>query len=156
MPAIPPKEMSYRHEGVLNWLIMNPHRPLKDCAAELGYTLSWVSVLINSDMFQTQYRKRCEEMGVEAIHSIASKLSQVGALALDVTIQRLHAGAVSEKFLAEITRDTLDRLSFVPKQAKEPEQHLHIHVDGDVLRDARERARTTKDNVKPFALERSS
>ncbi len=51
------KKLNYRHEGVLRWLVENPHRKLQDCAAELGYSPSWLSNIINSQAFKAEYMR---------------------------------------------------------------------------------------------------
>lgn len=142
--------LSHRHEGILVWLIENPDRPLGECAKELGYTPAWISTVIYTDMFQEEYQRLCKEKRVIATHTIANRLGRIGAKALDLIEKRLEAGAVSEKFLQSVAADTLDRLGFT-SQKETTENHLHLHVDPQMLERARERQRARFAKVESIA-----
>ena len=40
------------HEMLMNWLVCNPEKSLRECADHFGYTQSWLSQIIHSDIFQ--------------------------------------------------------------------------------------------------------
>lgn len=141
------KKLNYRHEAILIWLLENPDRKLGDCARELNYTQAWLSTVINSDMFQELYKRRCEERGQIAIHSTINRLGRISALALEQIERKLEAGAVSEKFLLDVSSQTLDRLGF-SKPTAEQAPHVHFHVDANDLIAARERSRARFEVVK--------
>lgn len=129
--------LSYRHDAIINWLIMHSDRPQNDCAAYFGYSASWLSTIINSDVFQAAYRARCEELGEMAIHSTHNKLAGIAGLAMEKTIEKLNANP-SERFISETRDSALDRLGLSPKKdVSDPTKHLHIHVDAQALKDAR-------------------
>ncbi len=144
MPEI--KKISYRHEGVLNWLVANPHKSQGDCARALGYTESWLSTLIHSDMFQARLQAKCEEVGVECVHTIKNKLIGIAAMSLERTrerLERLGEREPSERFLLDTTKTVLAAIGYVPSNGGVKEQkHLHIHVpvSGEQIEAAREEA----------------
>lgn len=145
MAATQINSLNHRHQGVLEWLILNPDKPLGDCAKHLGYTLSWVSQIVHSDMFQARYKQLCEEAGQEAVHTINNQLKAATATALEKTIERLE-GTPTERFLGETLKTTLEALGFSGGGHSQNgngngnQQHLHLHVDGALLVEARERA----------------
>ena len=150
--AYPLKKMSHRHQAVLTWLIANPHRSLKECAADLHYTPEWVRILVNTDIFQAHYRERCAEVGAIAAHDFENRIRGIAALAIEKTEERLSStrvdpatgkeiSEVSDRFLADVTKNVLTALGYVGGN-REPDTstHLHIQVNEDDLREARARA----------------
>lgn len=140
-----PQKLSHRHDAVLHWLIANPDRPLKDCAECLGYTPQFIYMLVGSDMFQAEYRRRCEEAGTLAVHSTIGRLSGLANLAIEKARERLDDDLVppSEKFIETTMKNTLAALGYTagPSQPNgNGGNHLHIHVQKEDLDRARERA----------------
>jgi len=136
--------VNYRHEAIINWMLTNPHRPLKDCAEELGYTQAWLSTIIHSDMFQEAYQVRCRDAGLTAIHTMRNRVTGVAALALGKLEDRLERegkNEPSENFLVNTTKTLLAAAGFSAGDGN-ASQHLHLHipVDPAVLSQARERA----------------
>ena len=117
----PVKNLNYRHEAILVWMIANPHRKLGDCARELGYTQPWLSTIIWSDLFQAEYRKRCNEMGEVAVHTTVGRLSRITEKVLDRIDERLDAQGderVSDQFLLGTMNSTLEKLGYLPEGQK--------------------------------------
>ena len=83
MPEI--AKISFSHEAIINWLVLNPEKQLRDCAAYFGYTQAWLSTIIHSDIFQAKLRARQDEVFGEIVEGIPEKLR---ALA-DVSIEKL-------------------------------------------------------------------
>lgn len=134
----------YRYEGILRWLVANPHRTQGECAEELGYTQSWLSQIINSDMFQAKLREACEEAGVVCIHTTQARLMAIAAKTLDVIEERIDNRQMTERGVLDVSRDLLDRLGYTKKEsspANGTQQHLHLHasVTPEMLERARAR-----------------
>jgi len=138
------KSLSHRHDYILDWLICNPHRSQRECARELGYTEAWLSQIINSDLFQAEYKKKCRERGLVAVHSIANQMTSAASLALERSIEILSNGTASERFIGDTRDSLLDRLGFGKTQDDEPDRHLHIHVDAAEVERARERCQVVE------------
>ncbi len=135
------QQISHRHEAIMNWLIANPDKSLGECAAFFRYTQAWITQVVHSDMFQAQYRQRCDELGQLVVHTMGSKLTGAMALALDETAKRLASGVASEKFVSDSTRNLGALAGFVGKPADPVRhEHVHLHVDADALTRAKERA----------------
>lgn len=134
------QRLNHRHQGILNWLVLNPHRALGECASELGYTQAWLSSVVHSDAFQAVYRARCAELGSIATHTISARLGGLAEAALSSAEETIRAGLASEKFVGDTMKTTLQALGYTPERAEGGlEVHQHLHVDADVLRRARER-----------------
>lgn len=79
------QNISHMHEAIMNWMIANPSRRLKECAAEFGVSRPWLSIIIHSDLFQARLREKQERIFSSIAESLQTKL---GALA-DTTIEKL-------------------------------------------------------------------
>lgn len=135
------KKLNHRHQQICNWLLMHPDRTQGDCARELNYTEAWLSMIINSDAFQALYQQRAEATGQVAVHSIANKLKGVAGLALEKAAEKLQGPMCSEQFLGNTMKETLKALGYSGNDTQpQYHQHEHIHVDGTLLVQARERA----------------
>lgn len=147
-------KMNHRHDALLEWLIANPHRNLKECAKDLGYCPQTIYLVVNSDLFQAMYAERCKERGAIASHLFDSRIRGVASLALEKTEERLRStklnpitleteSDVSDRFLGDATKTALMSLGYLNgNRETAPSQHLHIHVNEEDLAEARERSRT--------------
>ena len=74
MPKRPYPAWQRRHTAVLAWLLENPHRKLYECAAEMGYSPSQVSRIVNSPDFQRHYRAARKIIEAEISRSCIRRL----------------------------------------------------------------------------------
>lgn len=145
-----PATLNYRHEQIINWLLANPHRPLRDCALHFNYTQPWLSQIVHSDMFQEAYRRRADELGVEVVHTLKNRLTAYASLALERNIEKLEGGKCSENFLGSAMANTLKAFGYSGGGASPQEhKHLHVHVDATTLSEARERAALAAKGLSP-------
>jgi len=139
-------KISYRHEAIIDWLLANPDRPLIACARELGYTQAWLSVIINSEMFQAAYHARATRYHAEVEASIRDRMLATASLSLEATAERISRGDASERLLTDTNKNVLQMLGY--GASREPGnggggQHVHFHqtnVDAKTILEARERA----------------
>ena len=138
LSAKPIGSVNHRHEQLVNWLILNPGKTLKQCAEELHYTQCSLSRIIHSDMFQEVYRTRCQEVGAIASHTIVGQLRGVAALALERAEELLQKPEPDPRFVGDTLRTTLGALGYAPSNGGAGEsRHLHVHLTPQDLRDAR-------------------
>lgn len=130
---------SHRHEAIAEWLVMNPDRPLGDCAKFFNYTQAWLSQIVHSDLFQVYYRQVCDDRKEIGVHTIANKMSYAAGLALDKTIERLE-NKPSERFILETADGFLQKLGYGTKGDLHIHNDQHIHLTADQLNAARTRA----------------
>lgn len=142
MPEI--QKMSYTHEAIAEFLVSNPMASQGECARFFGYSEAWLSQIIHSDAFQAFYRRLAEERGAIACHTIADKITGLAAVALDKATEKLEMGSASERFLTDTTEIALKALGYLNGSSgpsnDSPQQHMHVHVDAEMLVKAREDA----------------
>lgn len=115
-------KVSPRHEQIINWLIANPHRPNRDCAAFFGVTQAWLSTIKRSDAFQARLNQRLNEMAEDTRSEylaqlnigLMHKLQTAAEMAVDRLTERLE-NATDPEFLLDCTDKLLHRSGFAPK-----------------------------------------
>jgi len=121
-PAPPPKglgKLSYSHDALINWLLVNPDRPLKDAAAYFGYTQAWISTIIHSDVFQAKLFVRQQAVFVQVSQSIPAKLGAAVNIALERMTEKLEL-CDDPKYLLDATDKLLHRMGYAPAAARTP------------------------------------
>src|SRR3990167_5133055 len=114
-PGAPRKDLmqglNHRHEGIIKWLIANPSRKLGECAAELGFTPAYLSIIIHSDTF----RAAIAEAHIEAFGTVCldlkDKLTGLSHLALDKLIDSIPV-MVDPGDLLDTAKLTLNALGY--------------------------------------------
>lgn len=145
MAAVQIQSVRYNHEQMINWLIVNPDRPLSECAAFFNVTQPWLSTIIHSDMFQAAYRERCKEAGAVAVHTINSRLRGLAAVVLDRLQEKVSDPHATGEFILETSESVLKNLGYGTQHLTNGNgngngTNLHIHVDAQTLQAARTRA----------------
>lgn len=111
--------LSHTHEQIINWLIANPELSLRQCADYFGYTQSWLSRLIHSDLFQNKLRDRQDAVFISVAQDIPAKLRSLA----DISIERvceLVATTESPDVLVDVFDKTLHRLGYAPSSTRNP------------------------------------
>lgn len=115
------QRLNHRHDAIITWLIENPQRKLGECAKELGYTQTWLSIVVHSDLFQLEYQRLARERGEIAVHSSAARLGRIADLGMAAIERRLELDGekpVGDSLLLGATNSALEKLGFLPASAK--------------------------------------
>jgi hypothetical protein len=67
--AVPPKKMNYTHEACVDLIIARPGISQGQIAAYFGYSQSWLSTVMATDMFKARLAARREELVDPALHA---------------------------------------------------------------------------------------
>lgn len=112
-------KLSYKHDEVLDCILANPHVTLGQLSQLTGYTVPWLSQLINNDLFQAAYATRRGEVVAPIIATIQEKLTALGHMAVEKLAAKV---AVSEdpEFLLDAFDKTMHRLGYAPKTSNAP------------------------------------
>lgn len=138
MPGL--RRLKPKHEAIMDWILTNPERPLRDAAEAFGVSQNWISFLVNSDLFSARLRERRAQIEGLIGHTIVDRLKVVAHMGLGSMIDRMERGVASERMIVDATRMALQSLGYTTPQQPEPQRHIHLHVSADELREARERA----------------
>lgn len=113
------QRISHTHEAVLNWLIINPERSLRECADHFGYTQPWLSTLIHSDIFQMALRERQQNVANRVAQSVPERLQAVADIALDKLATMVEASEDPE-YILDASDRVLHRMGYAPASARNP------------------------------------
>jgi hypothetical protein len=111
MSATQLQDLSYRHDGVLNWLVLNPDKSQGDCARALGYTEAWLSQVINSNIFQMRLQMLQQENREHGVFTVAEKLAGLADLAIEKTLKNVEV-SVDPGFVLSAAEVALKRLGY--------------------------------------------
>lgn len=107
------KRISPTHEAILNWLIANPGKLLRHCAAEFDVTQSWLSCIIHSDIFQAKLKQRQNEVFVRVADTMTGKLTALADVALEKMTQKVEESE-DPKFIRESFDSVMAKLGYAP------------------------------------------
>jgi hypothetical protein len=117
-----PAKLSPTHEEIMRFVLANPGPRLVTRTAEyFGYTVAWVSTLMNSDAFRAKLATLEREADVAVVADIPAKLRGVAGLALDALAEEVvectkgGASIIHREFLAETADLALRRLGYGDK-----------------------------------------
>lgn len=113
------KRLSHVHEQLLNWLVLNPDRSLRECADTFGITQSWLSSIIHSDLFQHALKEKQMAIGARVAQSIPEKLRRAADIAVEKLAEKLEETEDPE-FILDATDKILHRMGFAPQSARNP------------------------------------
>ena len=136
------KRISHKHDQIMNWMITNPERKLRDCAAAFGVSQAWLSTVIHSDIFQARLAERQERVFVAIASDIPEKLRALGHIAVEKLQDKLES-AEDPDFVLDAFDKVMHRLGYAPKEKAEPtavtlnQQNLYM-VDPGTLALARQ------------------
>jgi len=105
------KEVSHRHEALLNFILANPMVRMQDVAAAFGYSAAWCSLVIHSDAFQKLLREKQEMFFDVSIMPAMDKVSTAADMALDKIIELIPRETDIGK-LNSVADKALNRLGY--------------------------------------------
>ena len=112
-------KLSTTHEMLMNWLVLNPEKSLRECADHFGYTQSWVSQIIHSDLFQHALKEKQERIAVKVAESIPEKLARAADVAVEKLTEQLEKTEDPE-FILSATDKILHRMGYAPQSSRNP------------------------------------
>lgn len=123
------KRLSHTHLAIMDYMLANPGLPLAEVARHFGYTQSWLSTMIHTDVFQAGFRERREKW--IAVHDgrLAAKLHEVAEASLDTLLGILQDenNRPSPAAANEITKTALSALGFTSQKVA-PATAVQVNV----------------------------
>jgi hypothetical protein len=114
------QKVSATHEQIMNWLVLNPEKSMRECADAFGYTQAWLSTLVHSDAFQAKLAEKQQLVQARVCASIPEKLNRVTDVALDKLATMVEASEDPE-FILNVADKALHKLGFGPATARNPQ-----------------------------------
>lgn len=107
----------YSHDAMIDLILGSPMVSQNEIAKHFGYTVPWVSRIINSDAFQARLAERKTELIDPVLAaSMDEKLRAVAAKSLDVVLEKLCLPVVDGKFALEAAGVVTKALGYGARQ----------------------------------------
>lgn len=144
------KKLSWWHESIIDWMLLNPQGRLADCAVQFDVTQAWLSIIVNSDLFRVRLAARRAEMANEVGATVIEKLSGIAGQALEGIAEKIEKEKTKLPLgeLRETATMALEALGYGAKSAPHGSGASNVynfngptHVSRDVLESARQRMR---------------
>lgn len=146
----PVARLGEQHQKMLDWMLINyTGKNLGEMAAHFGYSQSWISQVINSDLFRAELGRRRAELNGDVRARIVQKTMVVAEKALeklDDHISSLDSGDkdFDPRFILDVADKTLHRLGYAPTRGGDVtgnvvHQNTFLLVDREVAQEARNR-----------------
>lgn len=155
MAATQIQSVNHRHEAIIDWLMAHPEvKNLQVLCDQLNVSRSWLSIVMNSDAFRTEYQRRRDEYNKLYADEVQSKLFEASSKALDRLIDALDDVDIDPRFALDAVDKCTNRLGFGPSKGAAPAVQINAAgvavVDKDLLAQARQKMRQVID-VEPEA-----
>lgn len=92
--------ISHTHDQIIDWMLANPNQPQSLCAATFGYTQSWLSTLIHSDLFQAKLQERQETIFGEVALSVKDRITSLAHDSLAKLQEKIYSMDNPEHLIA--------------------------------------------------------
>lgn len=151
-----PAKLNWWYESVIDWMLANPHRTLRDCASEFNVTPTWIYVLTKSQSFRDAIRDRREQHNFMLSTGIIDKTAAVADMALDLLSERLCAtgDTLPVKTLSEVADTAMSRLGYGSNggagNSRNPmaqQTQVNVFVDANLLAEARSALQAKQDSL---------
>lgn len=111
------QKISHRHSMIMNWMVLNPDRSLKECADHFKVTQPWLSTVIHSDVFQAEFQAKLQNIHNHCAQSIPEKLRVVADIALD-KLAGCVANSEDPEYILDAADKALHRMGYAPASAR--------------------------------------
>lgn len=109
----PIKELSHTHLSFMDWILENPEKGLKEMSAYYGYTMSWLSRVINSDIFQAKLAERRKDIELRICDDIPTRLRGLGQAVIEKMEEQLQ-NSQDPRFIRESFDSIMHRIGYAP------------------------------------------
>jgi hypothetical protein len=113
------KRGRWYYTQIIDWMMANPGGRLGDCAKYVGKTPSWLSIIVNSDMFKAALAERQRQNSETQDALLRQKLTEVSVAALDQLLNNIQTkkGAIPIESLTRLQDSTLSKLGYGVEKA---------------------------------------
>lgn len=141
--ALLKRGISSVHEAFADYMLINPGCRLREMAAYFGYTVPWISTVINSDMFKSYMAGRRGDINVSIMEDLPTRLKQAAALATERMIEVVEKSEDADTLIDAFDK-ILHRCGYAPNTKQgggavvNNQQNNVFFVNKDDLAQARE------------------
>ena len=84
-----PRDMKWWHESVIDWMLLNPGKHIRDAAPHFNVSENYMYLLTESDMFKSRFAERRKELIGEVHRSTIERAKGLGDACIDLLSDRI-------------------------------------------------------------------
>jgi len=138
-----PQKINHLHEQMMDWMLANPQRPLKEMAPVFNVSVPFIYMLVNSALFQQELNRRHAELWGEIRVELKDKLQAAAHASLDKVLDALQAPECTSDFALSAMDKVTSKLGYGPArgaaggQAPAPPVQVNVTINRGLLAQAR-------------------
>lgn len=147
------------HEELMDFMLAQPRAGLKETSEYFGVSMSWLSVVKNSDAFKDAWEKRRENHSSAVSVSLVQRVEALAEVALETMTQRLEreGESIGLSTLREVSETALKSLGFGMRDARAGgSQQAHSITNNNMIVVDRETLARARDARARMQIEQSS
>lgn len=128
------------HLALMDFMLQRPEASLREMADYFGYSVSWLSIVTNSDVFRAAFAERRVDIESRIAADIPTKLRGIAAQTLDKLAAKVEE-IEDPAFIKETADMVLHRLGYAPSRSAAPapaqvnvQQNTYILTKDDLQR----------------------
>lgn len=123
------------HEAFADYMLINPGCRLREMAGHFGYTVAWISTVLNTDMFRAYMAERRSEINAAVAEDLPSKLRAAAHLATERIMEVLEKTEDADT-IVDCFDKVLHRYGYAPNAkggAQQPAGQTLVGVQNNVF-----------------------
>ena len=127
----PIQKLHYTHEAMIDAIIANPAIYNEELALMFGYTASWISTVVVSDIFQAKLAARRELLvDPELRTSVRTQFKGLLERSMEILRHKMDrpAGEVPDQLAVQVAKLAGQSLGFGVKETKVSVTETHLHL----------------------------
>lgn len=114
------------HELMGDWMLQNPGGTLRQMGAHFGYSISWLSQVMNTDLFKAYMAGRLKEVHCNVNADIPAKLRALADLSIERMIEKLET-TEDTKVILESFDSIMHRYGFAPNAKNGAQAQVQVN-----------------------------
>lgn len=116
-PKLQVRKMSWWHERLLDWMMLNPGKTKKEMAQAFGRDYQTIVVITNSEVFKARYEEASGALSQRVMADARERLEGVAEGSLGALAERIYENAdkIPTKELRELADMSLRNLGYGPQ-----------------------------------------
>ena len=105
-------KLSNKHMAIMDFMVGNPELSQKEVARVFELTESWLSTVVNTELFQDQFQRRIRERSANAQAYVQLKLTHVAEVGLNRLLEKVEDSS-APGFIQDTTIKVLERMGLI-------------------------------------------
>ena len=127
--AKPPVTVNYSHAAMMDFIIANPGASQNEVAAHFGYTASWVSTVMCSDLFQaTMAKRRAEIIDPILRDKVEKNFERLVMMSQDLLIKKLSQPNPSDNLVTRVLDISSKAAGYGAREDRPPANPVNINI----------------------------